>query len=363
MRDQSDAHFLHHLHRNKPANISVKDLYAQASCIAAYLRLQDFQPGTAVAVAAWNGPFQIIVDLALQFIGAIQIPVPQNSSEADLAGIMHTHNPQIWFVENESLLKQLGELQFLKPHLKEIIINDEIEHLDYSKLIAFERVIEFGKTLWRENQQLMSDTRMGIHEKMTMAQPTANTSGRNSKLSFRGMIQLADTIQQKLQALGLKTIASVIDPCSLPGRIAAWYAPLLNKCDIYLLNSMEVFLRHPARPKFQALVIHPDTLEKHIRNAVVSLTEQGWLTKNWMNRTLNLVERKYLLLAQGQKLPAGLRLSLMLLRSLHYGKVRKAIAGGTLYLILDAGRLPTPTEHLLLETGFKILYIDDLQAT
>lgn len=337
--------------------ISVKDLYAQASCIAAYLRLQDIQPGTPVAVASYNGPFQIMVDIALQFIGAVQIPVPQHSTTESLEEIMNQYAPQVWFVENETLLKQFGELRSLKPRLKEIIIHDEIEHLDYTKLIAFDRVIDFGKTLWRENQQLMNDTRQGVTDRMPMAVPP---DSRN-KMTLHDLMHESSAIGTKLKQLGIQTLASLVDPYSIPARMASWYGPLLERGTVYLLNHMGEFLTHPNRKSFQALVIHPDILEAHIAASVEEISSSGWLAKRRMHRTLKLQERKYTMLALGNKLPAGLRLSLYLLSQLHYRKVRQSIARGALYLIIDRGRLSAPTEHLLIETGFRLLYIDDIR--
>ena len=79
---------LWHRHRDSWRAVSYKDLNAQANCVAAFLMARGLKKGDAVAAMARQSVDHIVLDLALQFLGAVQVSLPLDTSLKALNRLM-----------------------------------------------------------------------------------------------------------------------------------------------------------------------------------------------------------------------------------------------------------------------------------
>jgi long-subunit acyl-CoA synthetase (AMP-forming) len=134
------------------AMMSYKDLYAHGHCAAAYLMIQGLQHGDPVVILSGHTADYLILDIALQYLGAINITLPEDVATETLHRICERYEARFVFMPDARTLLHHKELATIKPQLAAILVgNDDLEGLESSKLIAFDRLVTIGKTAWRES--------------------------------------------------------------------------------------------------------------------------------------------------------------------------------------------------------------------
>jgi len=86
-----------------------------------------------VAVISKNRPEWVMLDLAVQKVGAILIPVYPTVSETDLEFILKDAGVKIIFVNDQSLFEKVSHIKENLPQLKEIVSFEKIEGLKHWK--------------------------------------------------------------------------------------------------------------------------------------------------------------------------------------------------------------------------------------
>lgn len=86
-----------------------------------------------IAVISKNRPEWVMLDLAVQQIGAILIPIYPTVGENDLEFILKDSDVKIIFVNDQSLFEKISHIKANLPHLKEIISFDKIDGVKHWK--------------------------------------------------------------------------------------------------------------------------------------------------------------------------------------------------------------------------------------
>jgi long-chain acyl-CoA synthetase len=88
-----------------------------------------------IAVIAKNRPEWLMLDLAVQQIGAVLTPVYPTISESELEFILQDAQVEIIFVNDANLAKKVNNIKGNLPQLKEIFSFDKVEQVKYWKEI------------------------------------------------------------------------------------------------------------------------------------------------------------------------------------------------------------------------------------
>ena len=88
-----------------------------------------------VAVIAKNRPEWLMLDLAVQQIGAVLIPVYPTINELELEFILNDAEVKIIFVNDKNLFEKVNSIKANVPHLKEIFSFDKTDDVKYWKEI------------------------------------------------------------------------------------------------------------------------------------------------------------------------------------------------------------------------------------
>ncbi|HEY5461836.1 MAG TPA: long-chain fatty acid--CoA ligase [Hanamia sp.] len=86
-----------------------------------------------IAVISKNRPEWVMLDLAVQQIGAILIPIYPTVGENDLEFILKDSDVKLIFVNDPNLFEKTSHIQAKLPHLKEIISFDKIDGVKHWK--------------------------------------------------------------------------------------------------------------------------------------------------------------------------------------------------------------------------------------
>jgi len=156
--------------KNRDNNLTYKEVNANAHCIAAYLLKKGVQKGDCVAVLSRQSPWYVSFDLAIQFLGCVNVTLPENFSELSYTAVED-------FLKNSAckavLISHYALYQTHKALLDrvatgaEIIVHvqEEEEISEADRFTALERVIKIGQTDWRENNALLQERKRSADER------------------------------------------------------------------------------------------------------------------------------------------------------------------------------------------------------
>ncbi len=86
-----------------------------------------------IAVIAKNRPEWLMLDLAVQQIGAVLTPVYPTISQSELEFILQDAQVKIIFVNDKNLAEKVKAIRANLPHLKEIFSFDKTENIKHWK--------------------------------------------------------------------------------------------------------------------------------------------------------------------------------------------------------------------------------------
>jgi long-chain acyl-CoA synthetase len=334
---------------------SSKDLMAQAHCVAAYLLQRDIQPGQRVAVVSSASPFYFLIDLALQFVGAVNISVPEQIDGVALETIIREEKVNLVFVEHLKTYQSLHELRGVKQILAEIVLGtDEVENLDLDKLVTFDRVIPLGKEMWRENHDLLKQRKLSIEPQM-LCTLLYEPGQKLQRMDFRKLMEKSEECYAELQKARPSLCLNWTEPSRLLTRTYGYFAMMRYAVPLVCLADPEPLPLALARIKPAALTISPTQLGLLFSEIEKGQQNKGTSPAKKFDRMMKLLEKRESLLQQAGKVPFFLRFRY---RSLQRGVLknfRKQLGGKIQVLYVDKGELPAPAERFFRNLGCTIV--------
>lgn len=116
--------------------ISTKTFIDQTTIYAKGLISLGIEPGDRIALVSNNRVEWNIMDIAIQRIGAIGVPVYPNISEADYTYIFNDANIKFCVVSSEELYKKIESVMAKVSSLKQLFVFDQVDGLPNWKTIA-----------------------------------------------------------------------------------------------------------------------------------------------------------------------------------------------------------------------------------
>ena len=211
--------------------------HALIHCLEAYLTWQRIQRGDVVLILAENTPIYYALDLALQYLGAINLTVRPDISEENLRRLIDRHRPHSLLLTSYDMYNHYKAI--VEPYVTAengLVLcyttrYDELAFTD--KLVTLEAAIDIGKDYWREHRGTMQPNQHTIQpdtpvtlvypfESYETAKPKTLTQNDLTQLTFRlreGMPVFEDN----------EYLLSAAHPAWLLPRAAGFYVALLRR--------------------------------------------------------------------------------------------------------------------------------------
>lgn len=341
--------------KGRAQTFSSKDMMAQAHCVAAYLLLRGVEPGHRVAVVSSTSPFYFMIDLALQFLGAVNISLPEQIDRVAFETIIREEKVSIVFVEHLATYQALDELRNVKQSLTEIILGtDDVENLDLDKLVTFDRVIPLGKEMWRENHDLLKQRKMSVEPQM-LCTMLYEPGHKLQRLDFRRLMENAEECNRELQKARPALCLNWTDPSRLITRTYGYFGMMRHAVPLVCLSEPEPLPVVLSRFKPAAITISPANLNQLFTEIEKAQQAKGASTGRKFDRMMKQLEKREAILTQGGKVPFLLRFRY---RSLQRGilkNFRKQLGGKIQMIYCDKGDLSAPAERFFRNLGCNIL--------
>lgn len=297
----------------------------------------QIQPGDRIAIMSNTRLEWTLCDLAVIGIGAITVPIYQNSTPEDIEYILNNSEAKIIFVENKSSLIALQELKHRLTHLEQIVcFNNEIVmtdkhcmtwgdfHSKGSKNLK-QNQIEFEK---RCQDSKLSDTATLIY--------TSGTTGKPKGVVITHQ-QVSSEISEAFPYVGASTediSLSFLPYAHILGRIEAWgqifigyQMAFAESIDRVRHNLLEI------RPTFMMAV--PRIFEKiyagiqtQLGNSPAKTALFKWALEVGVEAGTYRMERRPLPLTLFAQLQVAEKLVLSKVKDAFGGRLRFAVSGG-----------------------------------
>ena len=328
---------------------SYKDLHAQAHCTAAWLMRQGLQKGDTVAMFPGISMQHLVLDIALQYLGAVQLILPGDISPKTLEKVVQEHKPRYIFVHDAAQMATHNQFLPLKAQLEGLLINEvEVDELDPEKVVTFDRVVTHGKAAWREEVQQLEEMKAAVNVEDVYAREI-NENGNGSIVRFSDLIAATRKVGEVFRT-----------PANQPLFVQIHAGRLLQRHAILaaLPQRRKTYLTSAPRPEdFTSLkpgyhVLHPKHL-KALHAALPGMLGNEEAEQKKFEKAAEVVEKKAAAEAEGKKNPFFNKLKYNTGNKKLYARVRGKLGGMLDAVILDQGEVDPEVKLFFEELGIE----------
>lgn len=352
----AEKQWIHYPQGKGYGHASYKDINAQAHCVAAYLMRKGVRKGDVVGIIADQSPFYLSVDLALQFIGAVNLTLPENVEANSLASLIDKPGIAFFFIQKESVFLALDQFRELKPGLREIILlTDEVENLDPENVVTYDIIVNHGKIAWREYADQLRVMKSNVVPTDIYAMNFRKEFHKLDSVTFSDFLRDLDESLAWYSSNKCRTILNMQTPETRVGRSYGLFAPLLLGIQTWCLPQGTIDLS--ARVKTIApdsAVTSPASLARIQQELTIThLSKDGQPRKRLIN-SMKICDRRLRRLSEGKKPTLFTRIQYFFLRKTLFRKIQKLLGGKMKEIVCDSGPIDQLTYAFFRNAGYTL---------
>jgi long-chain acyl-CoA synthetase len=236
--------------------ISTSEFILQAMEVSKGLISFGIQPGDKIAVASSNRVEWNILDIGVQQIGAILVPVYPNISESDYRFIFNDAQIKICVVSNLELATKISNIKNEIPSLQHLFTFDELPGYSNWKQI-FEAA---SSTLESEVHNRMNEVKRG--DLVTIIYTSGTTGNpKGVMLSHNNLISNLEACKPRIPADNKSNVLTFLPVCHVYERMLHYLYMYLG-CSIHFAESMETIGDNIREVKPEVFTAVPRLIEK-----------------------------------------------------------------------------------------------------
>ncbi len=303
------------------------------------------KPKDNIALIATNCPEWNFVDMAVQMIDAVCVPMYPTISSSDYAYIFNDAEIKIAFVGNESIYKRIEAVSGQLPLLRKII--------SFDKLKAAEHYFSLIKGIKPDEKKINQISSSVADSDLATIIYTSGTTGnpKGVMLTHRNIMSNLEAVQQDLPLVEGKRSLSFLPLCHSFER-TVFYAYLANKIHIHYAESLEKIADNLKEVKPYCFTTVPRLLEKVYDKILDKAKDLDTVKKMLFDWSLKLGnEYEY----GRDKKELGYGLQLILARAFVFTKWREALGGELEFIVTGAAPIQPRLIKIFTAAGINVL--------
>ena len=335
--------------------ISWDQVSDDAHALAAYLVKHGVEAGDRVAILSENRYEWVVVDLALQLIGGVNVSLYTSLPPRQCEYILRNSEAKIFFVSTGIQLKKAREVFDNCEHLNRVIAFDEpnIEsYLDSPYVTLFEEVMAEGLKAFPKYEEEIHDRSKSIApEDLATLIYTSGTTGKpkGAMLTHRNIVSNIKAAHQRIEIMDNDRCLSFLPLCHSFERTAGYYAMIAGGAEIYYAESVDTVAKNMTEAHPTIIMSVPRLFEK-IYNLVSKSVEEGTAVKQKIFEWAQNVGRKY---ARGQRGLVSIQKKLA--DKLVFDKLKERTGGRIRFFVSGGAALPAEIGHFFMAAGLHII--------
>jgi long-chain acyl-CoA synthetase len=266
--------------------------------LAAYMVRHGIEAGDRVAILSENRYEWVVVDLALQLIGGINVSLYTSLPPSQCEYILQDSEAKMFFVSTGIQLKKAREVFDNCEHLNQVIAFDKPNidsYLDDPYVLLFEEAMSEGLKVFPDLEEEISDRSKAISpEDLATLIYTSGTTGKpkGAMLTHRNIVSNIKAAHQQINITEDDRCLSFLPLCHSFERTAGYYAMIAGGAEIYYAESVDTVAKNMTEAHPTIIMSVPRLFEK-IYNLVAKSVEEGTAIKQKIFGWALTVGQKY----------------------------------------------------------------------
>jgi long-chain acyl-CoA synthetase len=237
-------------------SISTSEFILRAMEVSKGLISLGIQPGDKIAVASSNRVEWNILDIGVQQVGAILVPVYPNISEADYRFIFNDAQVKICFVSNLELATKISNIKTEIASLQHLFTFDELDgYVNWNYIFEASSSTPESEVHKRMNEVKRSDLVTIIYTSGTTGNP------KGVMLSHNNLLSNLEACKPRIPADNNSSVLTFLPVCHVYERMLHYLYMYLG-CSIHFAESMETIGDNIREVKPDVFTAVPRLIEK-----------------------------------------------------------------------------------------------------
>lgn len=334
--------------------ISYAELYERIRHVAAGLSALEVGRGSKVGLMSTNRPEWPISDLAIQSLGAINVPIYPTLEASQVAHIVEDSGAHVVIVENDEMLQRVRQAWESAESLRHVVtIEDGLE--DGENVQSFESVEEAGVSnpipRWEQGWRSLD------RDDVATIMYTSGTTGppKGAVLTHGNILA---NVEGVIDALPLRTddvFLSLLPLSHVFERTGGQYTALALGASTYYAESIDKVPENLREVRPTVVPSVPRLYEKMYDRVTSQVAEGSALRRKLFETAIADGKRRYEIEKSGGTVGRGLALRLKLYDRIVFKKLRDVVGGRLRFFVAGGAKLNAEVGKFFYAAGVRIV--------
>ncbi len=344
---------IHYKSGNTPGweSVTWSGYFEKIEQCAAGLRELGVRSGSRVALFSQSRWEWSVADFATLSLGAVSVPIYQSITLDDLFHILEQAQPEVVFVENKILARQLQMLKDRCPWIRKIVLFEKSDEGE-----CFEQLLQMGaQRLHQSPLEIRDSLRERSGSELATIHFTSGTTGRPRGVLI-GHDQIVSEVEEAFTALGVNSsdrCLSFLPYAHVLGRIEHWGHAWFGFTR-FQAESLEKVRANLLEAKPTIMVAVPRVFEKVYGALTTQLQSSPWI-KGLSDWAFQIGKEVVRLQQSHDPLPWTLSLQSELLQKTFFNRVKSAFGGELRFAVCGGAPLAQELQESLSAAGILLL--------
>lgn len=343
----ADAPALREKSRGIWRTMTWRDLADEAAGLAAALQARGLKRGAHVALIGDNRPRLYAAMCAVQWLGAVALPLYQDASADEMAAPLQSAEVTHVFAENQEQVDKILAILPRCPSIQCIVYDKDrgMRHYQQPQLVSYAALLDAGRErLAADRAAIDAEVARGSGGDAAFLFFTSGTTGpaKGVVFTYASLIERARMIADAERMTAGDVAMAYLPPGWIGQNLFAYVVPLTVGCCVCCPESSETMLADMREMGPTIFLATPRVLEAIVTQVTLRLDDTGGLNKALYDRGLEAARRIHGQEQAGQAASLGDRLASFVCGLLIYGPLRDVLGMSRLRVAYTAGDAATP---------------------